>query len=236
VVEHHPVMLALRSPLLPRPAYCALILLICGGILALPAFASHNLLANGRFDSGNTSWTLQTGSGATMTWDPVVGNPSAGSLVLEGTYMGTADVLGEALSECFDIPSGHQLELHARTLAELDEGFMRCQPYITAYQLPGCAGSRTRLGAGGGILGNELGVWQDQSSTFTTTGGASYRVALALWLLGGNGPATCHFDSIVFAEQGTAGLVEVPATTPVGLWLLIAGLIGSALVVLRRNG
>lgn len=198
------------------------------------ALGSHNLLENGDFTSGIAGWTLETDSGFALAWDPSVGQPSPGSLILSGTFEGLGLGVAEALSECFEAPPDGVFHVRANILAETTDGTVKCLPLITQYEGAGCTGERTQFGSPPTIVPTEPDVWESQTTQWSLFEGfSSFRVSLFFWLLSGEEAASCNFDSVVLSEAGAAA-TEIPSASEVGLALLV-GLLGLSASWLLRT-
>lgn len=212
-------------------------LVVVLGFGARPAGASHNLLSNGNFDGGIAGWTLEQGPGsvAEMAWDPAAGSPSLGSLVVTGTQGDSWVSIAEALSECVEVEPGGRYFLRGRVYVEEGAHAVRCIPYVTAYEEPGCGGGRLRLGTSTGFGFTEPGAWRERLQLFTTSW-TSARVALTTIPYRGSGPATCRFDSLLLFQEGTGAPYEVPVLSRTGTLALVTAFGIAALWLLRHPG
>lgn len=208
---------------------------LLGLVLSIQALDAQNLLTNGNFTSDVTGWSLQTDSGFGLGWDPTRGQPAPGSLRLSGTFEGVGSGVAEALSECFDRAPGTLFQARASVFAETTDGTVKCVPFVTRYEGAGCTGERTRLGFVAPVEETPPGFWQSATALAeTSTALPSFRVSLVFWVLSGDGPASCNFDSVVLAEAGAAGVPEVPVTSTTAL-MLLSGLLGLSAVWLLRT-
>jgi hypothetical protein len=225
-------LLGLRKPLACLPA-----LVLTLFVLAVPptVSASHNVLQNGTFTSGIDGWSLETDSGFDLAWDPSMGSPSPGSLRLSGTYEGFGVGVAEALSECVEPPLDTTFHVQTAIFADTTEGDVKCVPFITRYEGPGCTGERTRLGFPPPIEPTPTGAWLPATTQASTLAALpSFRVSLFFWILNGEGVASCNFDSVVLFEEGVA-VADIPVASDAGL-LLLVGLLGLSATWLLRTG
>jgi len=221
---------------IPRsPAWPSALWVIVLAVAAPTVMASQNLLQNGDFLSGVAGWSLETDAGFALSWDDSMGNPSPGSLRLSGTFQGVGIGVAEALSECFDRPSGTGFEISADIFAETADGTVKCLPLLTRYSGPGCTGGRLQHGFPANVQPTETDIWH-RIATLGETSDArpSFRVSLFFRLLSGEEAASCTFDSVTLIEEGTAS-AEVPVLSGGGLALFgaIVGL--SALWLLKAR-
>lgn len=206
-------------------------------ILVTPTMASgsQSLLVNGSFAAGIAGWSLEPDPSFEVSWDASMGYPSPGSLRLSGMYEGVGVGVAEALSECVEAPPDTTFHVQTSIFAEAAGGAVKCVPFITRYEGVDCTGERTRLGFSPPIEPTETGRWQaDTTQAVTSAALPSFRVSLFFWLLSGEEPASCNFDSVVLLEEG-AEVADIPVDSTVGLGLLIL-LLGLSASRLLRTG
>jgi hypothetical protein len=203
--------------------------------LAAPrsAIAAHNLLQNSDFPSNIASWTLGTDSGFDLSWDPTKGSPAPGSLRLSGAYQGFGSDTAEALSECFNAAPGVLLTVQAKVLAETSDGTVKCVPFVTRYEGPGCTGDRTQFGSSAPVTPTEPGAWHSVTDQSVNPAGLPFfRVSLLFWSLTGEELSSCSFDSVALIEGSTVVPV-IPMTSETGSALFM-GFLGLAATWLLR--
>lgn len=220
----------MRTTFLLSPA----LLLWCLVGASHPAFATHNLLANGEFSTGIDGWSLVGGPGVGSSWDSSTGNPAPGSLRLTVDGSISQGVYAEAVTdECFELVPGELYRLQAQVLVARQGSLVSCVPFIVRYDEAGCMGQRLFPG---NLPPSQEGVWESSVSGSESTTALSARAGLLISAQSPyEGSATCNFDSVVFARGGAASVLEVPVLSAGSLALLALLLALGGTLVLRGS-
>ncbi len=208
------------------PAFLAV--LTMSGVGA--AAAQPNVIPNATFDAPAVSWwqgPIQASS--SKSWSSF-GNPG-GSLLLESTLQPPSVVPIELRGPCISGPAGAWL-YRGQVLNASDQAGEECLIVYVRYEDATCSGPPIFDFIDDGP--QPLGVWIDREAVPLAIDDTirSFQPTLLMSRSPTPGASRCYFDNLELLSPGVQ-VVEVPALSPLAMWIL-AGLL--LIVGLRRLG
>lgn len=167
-------------------------------LLAVPASAQNNFIANGNFDTSAANWTPESTTEVAVAFDAAFGNPSPGSMKLTNTSVGPGNGIG--VTQCLGaVTAGKQYTWGGRLY--IPSGQNRTGPLYLGLRWrsgPGCTGTDVDQPRLSTILKD---TWDARSENDTAPPGTASVQFLAFPSKAEAGGALFgYFDSLFFRQ------------------------------------